>query len=117
MKPKQFNPSFHPSTMTGESKRPTWQTALGLLAFFALWLIATGAHACKLEETWRYTVNLEGTNQLRMKMPLYDKEGSDCWVEEGTVYIKIEGKEKDILFHYYSEEDIPKNDYYPYVFL
>ncbi len=52
-----------------------------------------------------------------MKMPLYDKEGSDCWVEEGTVYIKIEGKEKDILFHYYSEEDIPKNDYYPYVFL
>lgn len=49
-------------------------------------------------------------------MPLYDKEGSDCWVEEGTVYIKIEGKEKDILFHYYSEEDIPKNDYYPYVF-
>ena len=86
-----------------------------LLPLFVLWLIATEANACKLEDTWRYSVTLEGTNQLRLKMPVYDKEASDCWVVEGTVYIQIEGQDKEILYHYESEKDIHEDDYRPFV--
>ena len=41
------------------------------------------ADACKLEDTYRYTVVLEGSDKVRIKMPLYDKEDNDCWIHYG----------------------------------
>ena len=48
------------------------------------------AKACKLEDTYRYTVVLEGSDKVRIKMPLYDKEDNDCWVQYGYLTIQIE---------------------------
>ena len=50
------------------------------------------AKACKLEDTYRYTVVLEGSDKVRIKMPLYDKEDNDCWVQYGYLTIQIEGE-------------------------
>lgn len=79
------------------------------------WSGKASARDCYLVDTWRYSVNLEGTNQLRLKMPLYDKDDYDCWIVEGTVYIQIEGGDKETLFYYESEKDISGGDYRPYV--
>ena len=58
------------------------------------------ADACKLEDTYRYTVVLEGSDKVRIKMPLYDKEDNDCWIHYGYLTIQIEGeptKETELL--------------------
>ena len=72
--------------------------------------------ACAPEQSSRYTVMLEGTNQLRLKMPLYDKDDYDCWIVDGTVYIQIDGESaKETLFHYSSEQNISNDNYAPKV--
>ena len=74
------------------------------------------ASACAPEDTWRYTVMLEGTSQLRLKMPLYDKDDNDCWIVDGTVYIQIDGEStKETLINYKSEQDISKKNNAPKV--
>ena len=74
------------------------------------------ASACALEQSANYMVMLQGSNQLNIKLPLYDKEGSDCWLVEGIVYIQIEGQEKEMLFHCTSQTDIGSDDYAPYIY-
>ena len=72
------------------------------------------AKACKLEDTYRYTVVLEGSDKVRIKMPLYDKEDNDCWVQYGYLTIQIEGEPtKETVVTYWSEEDIARSDYFP----
>ena len=74
------------------------------------------ALACELEQSYNYVVMLQGSNQLNIKLPLYDKDGSDCWLVEGNVYIQIEGQEKEMLFHSTSQTDIGSDDYAPYIY-
>ena len=74
------------------------------------------ALACELEQSYNYVVMLQGSNQLNIKLPLYDKDGSDCWLVEGNVYIQIEGQEKEMLFHCTSQTDIGSDDYAPYIY-
>ena len=93
-----------------------WWPALMLMAVLAGWSNEARARDCYLLDTWRYSVNLEGTNQLRLKMPLYDKDDYDCWIVEGTVYIQPEGGSKETLFYYESQQDIDRDDYYPRVY-
>ena len=73
------------------------------------------ASACALEQSANYMVMLQGSNKLNIKLPLYDKEGIDCWLVEGIVYIQIEGEQKEMLFHCESEHDIGSSDYAPLV--
>ena len=91
-----------------------------LLVVMATLLLLSGwpgeASACKLEDTYRYNVTLEGTHQLRLKMPLYDKEDYDCWIVDGTVYIQPEGGSKETLFYYESQQDISGSDYLPRIY-
>ena len=71
---------------------------------------------CTLQTFSNYSVMLEGSNQLRIKFPLYSKEGHDCWIAEGTIYIQIDGSDsKDPIFHCESETDIAGNDFNPWM--
>lgn len=90
---------------------------LAVMLAMALAFIPQTAEACKLEDTWRYTVMLEGTDKLRLKMPLYDKEDYDCWIVDGTVYIQVDGSsEKETLFYYESQTNIDRSDYLPRIY-
>ena len=72
---------------------------------------------CTLQTTSNYTVMMEGTNQMRIKFPAYSKEGSDCWIVEGSINIQIEGtNDKATLFHCEVEHDISNSDYNPYMY-
>ena len=93
--------------------RASWALVVVMLLWGAA---AASARDCVLVDTWRYTVTLEGTNQLRLKMPLYDKDDYDCWIVEGTVSIQIEGGNPEVLFYYESERDISGGDYLPRIY-
>lgn len=90
---------------------------LSLPVLLVLWLTTwtTQASACALEQSANYMVMLQGSNKLNIKLPLYDKESSDCWLVEGIVYIQIEGEQKETLFHCESEHDISSDDYAPFI--
>lgn len=64
------------------------------------WPTAVQAADCVLETTSNYTVMLEGTNKLRLKFPVYDKDGSDCWIVEGTITIKLNGTGDEATLFY-----------------
>ena len=89
---------------------------IALLGMLASMVPQRALAGCKLQDTWRYSAMLEGTSQLRLQMPLYDKDDYDCWIVEGTVYIQIEGQERETLFYYESETNIDGDDYRPYIY-
>ena len=60
-------------------------------------------------------VMLQGSDKMKIQLPLYDKDGIDCWLVEGNVYIQIESKEKETLFHCESEHNIDDSDYKPLI--
>lgn len=82
-----------------------------LVVLLACW--TSGAGACRLEETVRYMAYLEGTNTMRFKMPLYDKEDNDCWVRYGTISIQIEGAPTSERILTFWSEEIDRDDYKP----
>ena len=84
-----------------------------LVMLLASW--SSKASACALEQSANYMVMLQGSNKLNIKLPLYDKEGIDCWLVEGIVYIQIEGEQKETLFHCESEHNIGSDDYAPFI--
>ena len=96
--------------------RLSWLKAMLMTAVLLLAFGADEASACKLEDTYRYNVTLEGTHQLRLKMPLYDKDDYDCWIVSGAVYIQPEGGSKETLFYYESQRDIDRGDYLPRIY-
>ena len=49
-------------------------------------LLPERAAAENVEDTWRYSVMLSGANTITIKMPVYDEEGADDWVDNG--YLK-----------------------------
>ena len=73
------------------------------------------ASACELEQSYNYMVMLQGSDKMKIQLPLYDKDGIDCWLVEGNVYIQIESKEKETLFHCESEHNIDDSDYKPLI--
>ena len=42
-------------------------------------------------KAYNYTVQLEGTSQISLKLPVYDQSGSDSWVVTGNVYYTVNG--------------------------
>ena len=94
-------------------KKAVWMAVLFLLLG---WSNKASARDCYLVDTWRYTAMLEGTDKLRLKMPLYDKDDYDCWIVSGTVYIQIEGSDKETLFYYESQQNISSGDYLPRIY-
>ena len=88
-----------------------------LLTLLVGWV--SNVSACAIEETYNYMALLMGSNEMNLKMPLYDKEGIDCWVVSGSVYIKIDGAsnaEEETLFYYQAEQNIGSDDYAPYIY-
>ena len=94
-------------------KKAMWMAVLVMLLG---WSNRASARDCYLVDSWRYTAMLEGTDKLRLKMPLYDKDDYDCWIVSGTVYIQIEGGDKETLFYYESQQNISSGDYLPRIY-
>ena len=95
------------------TKGTAWVTlAIGLCLLF----VAETARAEKYNrEAQNYTVMLEGPNQMRFKIPTYEKVNYDCHCEHVNITIQIDGQPAETLLYLRSEEDISDGNYTPYV--
>ena len=59
-----------------------------------------------------YTVNCYGTNTVKIKVPVYNKNGYDTWIDWGKVYYKEKGTNNKTLLLYWAsgKEDISDGD-------
>ena len=78
------------------------------VALFA-WLVPQRAAATHVDDTWNYSVSLNGSNTVAIKVPVYDEDGADCWVVDGKLKMKVDGVETT-LFRWQSETDIDNDD-------
>ena len=69
------------------------------------------ASATYVDETYNYQVMLSGANTIKIKMPIYDQEGADCWVTHGNLnYIVLGGTGEPVgLMTVIPEQDIPQD--------
>ena len=74
-----------------------------LVALFA-WLLPEQAMATYVDETYNYSVTLNGTNMVKIQVPVYDQEGADCWVSNGNLKVTWDGQTKT-LFHWLRDGD------------
>ena len=79
-----------------------WQV-LGVLLLFS-WLVPYGAWATHVDDAWKYQVSLNGSNTIRIQVPVYDQEGADCWVTNGNLKVTWDGTTKT-CFHWQRNGD------------
>lgn len=70
-----------------------------------------------VDRSYNYQVMLNGSNTIRIQVPVFDEEGADCWVANGNLFVKWtddDGEHEQILFHWrwdnMSEEDHDDHD-------
>ena len=57
------------------------------LPMLMAWLVPQTAAATHVDETYNYQVMLNGSNTIRIQVPVYDQEGYDCWVTDGNLNV------------------------------
>ena len=88
---------------------------LGALLYALLaWLLPQTILADNVENTQLYSVRMNGLDQLRIEMPVFDKAGDDGWCDKGYVYVTPEGGSQQTVLHYYSKHKSTTN---PFVWL
>lgn len=70
---------------------------------WSAWLLPQTISADNVENTQHYVVRMNGMDQLRIEMPVYDEEGNDGWCDDGNVYVTPEGGSQQTLLHYLSK--------------
>ena len=82
------------------------------------WLVVTAAAMCPqkaysdvlwVDNPQSYSVNCFGVNTVKIKVPVYNKDGYDEWIDYGNIYYKVKGGSQDkVLMLYWAagEEDI-----------
>lgn len=85
-----------------------------LLYALLTWLLPQTMLADNVENTQLYAVRMNGLDQLRIEMPVFDEEGNDGWCDNGYVYVTPEGGSQQTVLHYYSRKKSTAN---PYVWL
>ena len=89
------------------TKRKSRWLALLLLVMLAL-VHPQKAKAIWVDEASNYTINVYGTKTVKIKVPVYNKDGYDTWIDWGHIYYKIEGEstKTELLYWCSDEEDI-----------
>ena len=58
-----------------------------LLLVFLAWLLPQRASAQSVDQTYNYQVMLNGSNAVRIVVPVYDMAGADTWVTNGNLKV------------------------------
>ncbi|MBQ7711440.1 MAG: hypothetical protein IJT39_06385, partial [Bacteroidales bacterium] len=64
-----------------------------LLAVLLAWLVPQRAAARYVDDTYRYSVTLSGSNTITIKAPVYDEDLDDHWVCDGYIYVQVADKD------------------------
>ena len=75
-------------------------------ALLLLLLAPARAAATYVDHTSNYMVTPAGAGEIKFKMPVYDKDGDDCWVYEARLYYQVEGSDtKTEVFYLFIGDD------------
>ncbi|MBR4533939.1 MAG: hypothetical protein IKO85_05290 [Bacteroidaceae bacterium] len=64
---------------------PSWLTWLPVALL--VWLMPEMAAATHVDQAYNYMVMLNGSNTIRIQVPVYDQAGADCWVSDGKLNV------------------------------
>ena len=86
------------------------QWLMMLLALFA-WLVpqqamADGDFNTYVDMSYNYGVSLDGSNTVKIHVPVYQQEGADAWIDDGKLKVSIGGGSEITLFRWQSSKDI-----------
>ena len=81
-----------------------WWTAL-LFTVLALAMPHQAFSSGYVEGTSNYMVYLSGTDQLTIKVPVFDKDGYDTWIRRGRLYCKEKGSSSETLVLFWGVND------------
>ena len=90
-----------------------------LAALFA-WLLpqtalADGDYTTYVDMSYNYGVSLDGSNTMKIHVPVYQQEGADCWIKDGKLKVSIAGASEITLFEWKASENIDgdANQFWP----
>ena len=82
---------------------------LVLLALFA-WLLpqraAADTYDTYVDKSYNYSVSLDGSNTVKIHVPVYVQEGADCWIKDGKLKVSIAGGSEITLFRWQATQNI-----------
>jgi hypothetical protein len=82
---------------------------LMLLALFA-WLLpqraAADTYDTYVDKSYNYSVSLDGSNTVKIHVPVYVQEGADCWIKDGKLKVSIAGGSEITLFRWQATQNI-----------
>ena len=92
---------------TNMLRRRPW---LLLAALFA-WLLpqtaaADGSYSTYVDMSYNYGVSLDGSNTVKIHVPVYVQEGADSWIDDGKLKVSIAGGSEITLFRWQASKDI-----------
>ena len=81
-----------------------------LAALFA-WLLPQTAladddYTTYVDMSYNYGVSLDGSNTVKIHVPVYQQEGADCWIKDGKLKVSIAGASEITLFEWKASENI-----------
>ena len=95
--------------LTNSRRGRPWQFML-LAALFA-WLLpqtaaADGDYTTYVDMSYNYGVSLDGSNTVKIHVPVYQQEGADAWIKDGKLKVSIAGGSEITLFEWKASENI-----------
>ena len=86
-----------------------WRPWLLLLVLFA-WLLpqqaAADTYDTYVDKSYNYGVTLDGSNTVKIHVPVYVQEGADCWIKDGQLKVSVAGGNEITLFRWRASENI-----------
>ena len=84
---------------------------LMLLAALFAWLLpqqalADGDYTTYVDMSYNYGVSLDGSNTVKIHVPVYQQEGADAWIKDGKLKVSIAGGSEITLFEWKASENI-----------
>ena len=68
--------------------------------------LADGDYTTYVDMSYNYGVSLDGSNTVKIHVPVYVQEGADCWIKDGKLKVSIAGASEITLFEWKASENI-----------
>ena len=83
-----------------------WLMLLALLAWLLPQQAVADTYDTYVDMSYNYGVSLDGSNTVKIHVPVYVQEGADCWIKDGKLKVSVAGGSEITLFRWQATENI-----------
>ena len=83
-----------------------WLLLLALLAWLLPQQAVADTYDTYVDMSYNYGVSLDGSNTVKIHVPVYVQEGADCWIKDGKLKVSVAGGSEITLFRWQATENI-----------